>query len=99
MELDLEVVLITHRDRITPVFTVAALRDADTHRRLAALVLADTDQMHHAAHIWFSKAARDDFRDREILFNITRHDRIQHIVWRQAVLVLSLIHISAPTRP
>src|SRR6218665_330024 len=74
-------------DRGTPVLAEAAARDANSHRGLATLVFVELDEPGHALHIGAGKAAGDDGFDGLVVFHVARHDRVEHLIGRQAVLV------------
>ena len=63
------------------------MRDADAHRRLAALVLVDLDEARDALHVGALEAGRDDLLDGLVLLHVARQDGVEHLVGRQAVLV------------
>ena len=74
-------------NRIAPIFTKAARRDADTDRRLPALVFTDTQQLDDALDILARITGRLDFSRRMIVLDIRFHDGVEHIIGRKIVLI------------
>src|SRR5881628_3824836 len=75
-------------DGVAPIAPEAAVGDADADRRLPALVFVDLDQARHALHIRRRITGRDDLVDALVLLHVALQDGVQHLVWRQTVLVL-----------
>ena len=50
-----------------------AVRDADAHRRLSALVLVDLDEAGHLVHIGAVKASGDDLFDGLVQLHVALH--------------------------
>src|SRR6516162_1356335 len=77
-----------HRaDRIAPVLAEAARRDADSDRSLAALVFVALDQAHDLRHVLGRVAARHDVGGTQLLLDVSLENSVEHVIWRQAVLV------------
>src|SRR3989442_15760175 len=74
-------------NRITPVAPETTVRDPDTDWRLATLVFVNLDQARHPFHICRPIPGRQNLGDALIFFHIHLHDRVQHLVGRQGILV------------
>src|SRR5678809_926486 len=64
--------------RIAPVLAEAARGDANTGRRLAALVLVGLDHAHHFAHGGEVEARRGDLLGREVALHVALDHRVDH---------------------
>ena len=81
----------TGRDRITPLPSKRAREifgPGGAWRRLYSL--ANTSAR-NPAHHRFGETRRDDFRDRQLLFDEAFEDRVEHVVGRQRVAVLLVV--------
>src|SRR5205085_815967 len=70
-----------------PVLAEAAMRHADAHGRLPALVFVDADQPGDAFDHGAVETRRDDLLHALVVLHVTLKDRIEDLIGRQAVLV------------
>src|SRR5471030_1457594 len=82
----LELVAILVGNGIAPVLAQPARRDAYADRRLAALVFADTQQLNYPLDVLAVMTLGLDLAQAEVMLDVGLHDRVKHIVGRQAVL-------------
>src|SRR6185503_5969315 len=75
------------RDGEPPVLAEPARRDPYSHRSLAALVFTQAHEAHNALDVGALVAPGDDLPWALIALDVRRHDRVEHRIGRQAVLV------------
>src|SRR5258708_32804798 len=76
------------RNRQPPVASEGSRRNLHTWRSLAALVLADVNQAHHAFDRLAFEPHGQHLLEAAILFHISLQNWIEHLVWGQAVDIL-----------
>src|SRR6266568_3706630 len=80
--------LVPVRNRQPPVAAEGSRRNLYARRSLAALVLADVNQPHHAFDRLALEAHGQHLLEAAILFHISLQNWIEHLVWGQAVDIL-----------
>src|SRR6266704_415886 len=80
--------LVPIRNRQPPVAAEGSRRNLYARRSLAALVLADVNQPHHAFDRLALEAHGQHLLEAAILFHISLQNWIEHLVWGQAVDIL-----------
>src|SRR5438132_6746883 len=75
------------RNRHASTDTEGTARYFQAGGRLGAFVFIEIDATLHPAHGFFVESLRNDFCRAQIIFDIESQNRIQHIIWREGVLV------------